>query len=106
MLKYKGYSGIIEYDQTGKIFTGEVVGLHSVITFQGRTPEELETSFQDSLDLYLRMCAEDGMEPEKPYSGKFNLRINPVLHQEIATRAAVQKISLNEWVTEAIEKAL
>jgi predicted HicB family RNase H-like nuclease len=106
MLKYKNYSGVIEYDEQGKIFTGEVVGLRSVITFQGRTPEELETSFRDSIDLYLQMCAEDGVDPEKPYSGKFNLRLNPALHQKIATRAAIEKMSLNEWVTEAIEKAL
>jgi predicted HicB family RNase H-like nuclease len=106
MLKYKNYAGVIEYDEQGKIFTGEVVGLRSVITFQGRTPEELEDSFRDSIELFLEMCAQDGVEPEKPYSGKFNLRINPSLHQVITARAAIEKISLNEWVTEAIEKAL
>jgi len=106
MLKYKNYTGIIEYDQQGKIFTGEVIGLRSVITFQGKTSEELETSFQDSIEFYFQMCAEDGIEPEKPYSGKFNLRINSNLHQTIAARAASEKLSLNEWVTVAIEKAL
>jgi predicted HicB family RNase H-like nuclease len=106
MLKYKSYTGIIEYDEQGKIFTGEVVGLKTVITFQGRTPQELEDSFHTSVDLYMQMCREDGITPEKPYSGKFNLRLDQTLHREIAARAAVASISLNEWVNEAIRKAL
>ena len=106
MLKYKSYTGIIEYDEQGKIFTGEVVGLGTVISFQGRTPQELEDSFRTSVDLYMQMCREDGITPEKPYSGKFNLRLDQALHREIAARAAVARISLNEWVNEAIRKAL
>ena len=60
MLKYKGYIGVSKYDPDEKIFTGEVVGIRSVITFSGRTPEELEESFQTSIDMYLDMCTEDG----------------------------------------------
>lgn len=106
MLKYRGYTGIVEYDPDGKIFTGEVIGLRSVITFQGRTPEELEASFRSSIDLYLQMCAEDGVEAEKPYSGRFNLRISPELHRRIALRAATERKSLNEWVSETLHKSL
>ncbi len=106
MLRYQGYTGVVEYDSDGKIFTGEVIGLRAVITFQGRTPEELETSFRESVDLYLQMCAEDGIQPEKPYSGKFNLRISPELHKRVAEQAAMEKKSLNEFVTEALQKAI
>lgn len=106
MLKYKGYSGIVEYDADGKIFTGEVIGLRSVITFQGRTPEELETSFRESIDLYLDMCSDDGVSPEKPYSGRFNIRITSELHREIVQKAASERKSLNEWVAEALEKSI
>lgn len=106
MLKYKGYSGIVEYDSDGKIFTGEVIGLRSVITFQGRTPEELENSFRESIDLYLDMCSDDGVSPEKPYSGRFNIRITSELHREIVQKAASERKSLNEWVAEALEKSI
>lgn len=90
MLKYKSYTGIIEYDEQGKIFTGEVVGLKTVIAFQGRIPQELENSFRSSIDLYLEMCREDGTKAEKPYSGKFNLRLDQALHREIAARCSCQ----------------
>jgi predicted HicB family RNase H-like nuclease len=106
MLKYKGYAGVAEYDDIGKIFTGEVVGLASVITFQGRTPEALESSFRESIDIYLEMCAEDGVKPEKAYSGKFNVRIDPELHREIAVRAMVEKKSINDLVNEALRRCL
>ncbi len=106
MLKYKGYVGIAEYDDVGKIFTGEVAGLTAVITFQGRTPEELEASFRESIDLYLQMCAEDGVKPEKTYSGKFNVRIDPELHRELAVKALMEKKSINDLVNEALRRCL
>ncbi|MDO9129172.1 MAG: type II toxin-antitoxin system HicB family antitoxin, partial [Anaerolineales bacterium] len=68
MLKYKNYTGVVEYDAEGKIFTGEVLGIRDVITFEGRSPEELEQSFRQSVDLYLEMCVSDGVEPQKPFS--------------------------------------
>jgi predicted HicB family RNase H-like nuclease len=106
MLKYKNYLGIVEYDDEGKIFTGEVIGLRDVITFQGRTPEELEDSFRQSVDFYLEMCARDGVAPQKPFSGRFNLRLDPELHRQLAERAAQEKVSLNEWVIHTLQEAV
>jgi predicted HicB family RNase H-like nuclease len=106
MLKYKNYLGMVEYDAEAKVFTGEVIGIRSVITFQGRTPEEIEASFHESIDLYLEMCREDGKAPDKSYSGRFNIRIDPEMHRKIVYRAAQERKSLNEWVTEALCKSL
>jgi predicted HicB family RNase H-like nuclease len=106
MLKYKGYIGVAGYDDVGKIFTGEVAGLASVITFQGRTPEELEASFHESVDLYLELCREDGVKPEKTYSGRFNVRIDPELHRELAVKAMLEKKSINDLVIEALRRCL
>lgn len=106
MLKYKDYAGIVEYDPDGKIFTGEVIGLRDVVTFQGRTPEELERSFRESIDFYLEMCARDGISPQKPYSGRFNVRLSPEMHMRVAEKAAQEKVSLNQWIKEAIHRAL
>ena len=106
MLKYGDFTGIVEYDSDGKIFTGEVIGVRDVITFQGRTPEEIEQSFRASVDFYLEMCQQDGVSPQKPFSGRFNIRISPEIHRQIAERAAQQHISLNQWVSEAVTHAL
>jgi len=106
MLKYKGYTGTVEYDTDGKIFTGEVIDLRDVVTFQGRTPDELEASFRSSIDFYLDMCQRDGVSPEKPFSGRFNIRLSPDIHRQIASRAAQQHVSINQWVKEAVTQAL
>ena len=106
MLSYRNYSGIVEYDPFGRIFTGEVLGLRDIITFQGRTPEELERSFRESIDFYLDMYARDGVQPDRPFSGRFNVRLNPEVHRQVAENAARERKSLNQWVVEAIEKAL
>jgi predicted HicB family RNase H-like nuclease len=52
-MKYKGYIGHVEYDDEAKIFHGGVNGLRDIITFQGKSVEELEQAFHDSINVYL-----------------------------------------------------
>ena len=58
MLEYKGYKGHAEFDAQAGLFHGEVLDLRDVITFQGRSVDELEQAFRDSVDDYLEFCAE------------------------------------------------
>ena len=92
-MMYKGYEGIAEFDEDAHIFSGEVLGLKDVITFQGESVSELEQAFHDSVDDYLEWCSEDGVDPEKPYSGKMLLRFDPNLHSRVAARRAAHKLS-------------
>jgi len=55
MMTYKGYTATVEFDDEAMVFSGEVVGIRDVITFQGKSVEELETAFRDSVDDYLDM---------------------------------------------------
>jgi predicted HicB family RNase H-like nuclease len=57
-MNYKGYTGVIEFDEETRMFHGEVVGLGDVITFQGKSVEELEKAMAESVDFYLEWCAE------------------------------------------------
>jgi len=102
MMEYKGYVGIVEYDGKAKIFHGEVVNTRDVITFQGKTVNEIEKAFQESIDDYISWCEQDGVSPEKPYSGKFNLRLSPELHREVAVTAKRLKLSINSFVEKAL----
>jgi predicted HicB family RNase H-like nuclease len=102
MMEYKGYLGTVEYDAEAKLFHGDIINTRDVITFQGTTVEEIDRAFRDSIDDYLVWCKEDGVEPEKPYSGKFNLRLSPELHKEVAIRAKKLKMSINSFVEKAI----
>lgn len=101
-MEYKGYIGIVNYDDEAKVFHGEVINTRDVITFQGKSVEQLEKSFRDSINDYLTWCKEDGVSPEKPYSGKFNLRISPELHKQVALAAHKMNLSLNKFVEKAL----
>jgi predicted HicB family RNase H-like nuclease len=105
MLKYKGYTGRVELDDEAGIFHGEVLDLKDVITFQGKSVEELEVAFRDSIDDYLEFCAERGEEPDKAFSGRLMLRLPPGLHREVYVRAQREGKSLNQWISERLDKA-
>ncbi len=98
MLKYKGYTGYVVFDEEARIFHGEVVGLRAVITFQGTTVAEIEQSFKDSINDYLEWCKKRGKEPEVSHSGKLNLRMPPDVYVKVAARAAQEGISINSYI--------
>ncbi|MEA5579584.1 type II toxin-antitoxin system HicB family antitoxin [Anabaena sp. UHCC 0451] len=103
-MKYKGYEAIVEFDDEADIFHGEVINIRDVITFQGSSVEELKKAFHDSVDDYLEFCQERGEEPDKPFSGKFVVRINPQLHQIITIRAKKEGKSLNSWIEKCLSE--
>ena len=105
-MEYKGYTGVIEVDEASNVLHGRVVGLRDVITFQGETVAEARQAFEDSVDDYLEFCAARGEAPEKPYSGKFVVRLEPATHRKLAAQAEAQGTSINALVVEALGCAL
>jgi predicted HicB family RNase H-like nuclease len=104
MMEYKGYYGSVTYDDEAGTFFGRVANLQrDGITFEGSSVEELRTAFRESVDDYLAWCEKEGKAPDKPYSGKFNVRISPDLHAKAAGKAQARGESLNDFVTKAIE---
>ncbi|PIV00167.1 MAG: toxin-antitoxin system HicB family antitoxin [Syntrophobacterales bacterium CG03_land_8_20_14_0_80_58_14] len=103
MMQYKGYTGKVEFDDEADIFHGEVIGLRDVITFQGRTVDEVKEAFRESVDDYLAFCAKRGEEPEKPFTGKFVVRISPDLHRKVYVAAKKSGASLNSWILQTLE---
>ena len=84
---YLGYRVHAEYDSEARLWHGEVTGLRDVVTFQGRTLEELSAAFLKSVEDYHEFCKSRGEEPERPYSGRFVVRIPPEVHAKISTIA-------------------
>ena len=106
MIEYKSYIGNVEFDDEASIFHGEVINLRDVVTFQGETVKQLRKAFQDSIDDYLEFCDERGETPEKPFSGKFMVRIEPELHKALSMRAKLSHKSLNAWIHDTLETAV
>ncbi|MBU3828029.1 MAG: type II toxin-antitoxin system HicB family antitoxin [Candidatus Lactobacillus pullistercoris] len=105
-LKYKGYRGSVEYSLEDNILFGKIIGIKGLISYDGKTIEELKKHFKRALDDYLDLCKQKGIKPEKEYKGNFNVRISPKLHQKLEIYSENQHQSLNKSVEQAIDKFL
>ena len=104
-MEYKGYNATIEYDSDEDSFFGIVDNVTDVIHFEGKSVKELREQFKKSLEAYIEACKKINRDPQRPFSGKFQVRISPDLHRRITLAARRSGKSLNAFVTEAIEQA-
>ena len=105
-MNYKGYTAVIGYEEGDEVLFGKVIGIRDEITFEGTCVKELQEAFKEAVDDYLSYCEEEGIEPSKPYSGNFIVRIPSELHREISELSELEGISLNKWAIDAFEKKL
>ena len=104
-IHYDKYVARVEYDEESDTFHGRVLGMRDVIEFYGRTVDELHEEFKTSVEEYLDMCEADNVAPEKPFSGKFTIRIDQDAHRSIALAASLRNQSLNSWATSVLSQA-
>lgn len=102
LLRYKGYTARPEYSADDRIFYGTILGISDLVSFQSESSKNLEDEFHKAVDDYLEFCKEIGKEPQKEYSGVFNIRIPPELHKEAAMFAQAEGVTLNKAVEQAI----
>ena len=105
-MEYKGYNAVVTFDEEVGILHGEVIDTRDVITFQGKSVDELKQAFGDSVEEYLTICAETGRTPDKPFSGRIALRIEPEAHRAVTGAARARGESINSWIVNAIEQEL
>jgi predicted HicB family RNase H-like nuclease len=106
IMEIDGFKAKIQYDPELDKFRGEILGLNGGADFYGNSPAALRREFKRSLKVFLEVCEEKNIPPTKQFSGKFNLRIPPNLHGEIANRAAAEDKSINQWVSEVLEESV
>lgn len=104
-MTYKGYTARVEYDERDTIFVGRILGIRSIVSFHGETVAELRAEFEHAVKDYLADCKQQGIQPEKPASGKLLLRIPPEVHGRALIAAQAAGKSLNQWATEALQQA-
>lgn len=105
-MTHGGYTARIEFDDRDNLFVGRILGLRSIISFHGETVDELRNAFAAAVQDYLDDCAAQGLDPEKPASGKLLLRLPPEVHGQALVAAQAAGKSLNQWATEALRKAV
>jgi predicted HicB family RNase H-like nuclease len=104
MMNYKGYPARVEFDDDAMIFHGEVIGIRDVVTFQGKSVKEIEKAFHDSVDDYLDLCKGRGETPDKPFSGRFVVRVSPEIHRKVYVSAKKSGQSVNAWLNKNLQR--
>ena len=105
-LHYKNYTGNVEFSEEDEVFHGKIIGVKALISFEGDSVFAITNDFHKAVDEYLKFCAANGKEPEKPFKGSFNVRINADLHRSLALAASARGISLNALVEDAIRQSV
>ena len=105
VMEINGHKAIIQYDPETELLRGEFIGLNGGADFYADNVADLHKEGATSLQVFLAVCAEQGIEPYKQYSGRFNVRVSPQVHAAAVEAATAQNISLNEWVGQAISQA-
>jgi predicted HicB family RNase H-like nuclease len=103
-MNHDGYVATIELDEDAGILHGRVINTRAILTFEGRSVDELKAAFSETIDDYKEWCRERGVEPDRPYSGTLSLRLSPDLHRRIAEAAAREGESINAFVADALAR--
>jgi len=101
-LHYQNYTGTVDFSEEDAVFYGKVIGIKSLISYEGSSVNAITDDFHKAVDEYLKFCKAKGKEPEKPYKGSFNVRISSDLHRKLAQTAAASGVSLNVVVENAL----
>lgn len=104
-IQYKGYLGSVEFSEEDSLFYGKVMGIRSLISYEGETAKELLDDFHGAVDDYLETCKAEGRKPEVAYKGSFNIRISPELHKRLIIYTTSHQMSLNRYIEETLENS-
>lgn len=103
---------MVELNKETLLYQGRLLGLEvacenklAVLEFEGGSLEALELPFYETVDRYLD-CPAPPVEEPKFYSGQYALRMQPMLHQQVAEQAARQGLSVNQWLVNAVQSVL
>lgn len=102
VVSHRGYSATIAFDADDGVFFGRVAGIADGVGFHADTVDGLLHAFREAVDDYLETCAAVGRKPDKPYSGKLMLRVDPAVHAQAALAAELAGQSLNQFGEEAL----
>lgn len=103
-MTYKGYLGSVAYSEKDNVFFGKIEGINGLVNFEGESVKELTEAFHEAVDDYLAYCKDEGIEPEKSYTGILNVRLKPAVHRQIAMLAKQAGMTINGYIKEALEE--
>lgn len=105
-MTYKGYLGSVAFSEKDQVFFGKIEGINALVNFEGESVKELTESFHQAVDDYLAYCEDEGIVPDKSYSGMLNVRLTPMIHRQIALLAIRSGLTINAYIKKALEEKI
>ncbi|MCL4871193.1 MAG: toxin-antitoxin system HicB family antitoxin [Anaerolineae bacterium] len=104
------YLKIVQWSEEDGCYVGRCPGL-MLGGVHGMDEVEVYRELTEVIDEWLKIYAEEGLPlptftTNKSYSGRFQLRISPELHEQLTIYALRDGDSLNSYVTKQLEKAV
>ena len=103
-MTYKGYLGSVAFSEKDNVFFGKIEGINRLVDFEGESVQELTTAFHEAVDDYLAYCEDEGIEPDKSYTGVLNVRLTPAIYRQVAMLARQAGLTLNAYIKETLEE--
>lgn len=105
-MTYKGYIGSVAYSEKDQVFFGKVEGINGLVNFEGESVKELTNAFHEAVDDYLAYCEDEGIAPDKSYSGMLNVRLTPAIHRQIALLSVQAGVTINAYIKKTLEEKI
>lgn len=102
LMQYKGYYGSVHFDSEDLIFHGKIEFIRALVSYEATNAKGLKKAFEQAIEDYLATCYHENIEPERPFKGSLNIRLNPELHRQIAIAAEQRHLSINKFIAEAL----
>lgn len=106
LMDIAGFRAVIQYDADIGMFRGEFIDLNGGADFYATDVAGLREEAQKSLQVFLDMCREDGVEPRRQYSGSLVVQVAPELHADITAAARGEGKSVTAWIETALQRQL
>lgn len=66
IIEYKGFIGSAEFSEEDGVFFGKILGIRSLVSYEGKDKQSLYQDFRDAVDDYLSVCELKEKKAESP----------------------------------------
>lgn len=105
-MEYKGHIAAIEYDDSVGFCNRSVInsGNYPVANCEAPDVDMLNEDLRISIDEYLAMCEENGVEPHCLFFTSLNLNLETELCRRVSITAARNRQTIDDWITDLLER--
>lgn len=100
-MKYKGYTGTVEYSEEDDAYIGQLRDIRDLVIYESEDASGLKAAFEEAVDDYLDFCKDEGVETNA-LTARFSVSSDPDLHCRARQFAKINGMSLSALARSAL----